>query len=118
MSNDFLRASVNAIKRNGVDMTYTSIESVMDEIRGVPTVTETNYTLRIYPKQIQANQYNYPTLVGKEVIMFYLANNNLPFQVKVSDLITYKGHKYRVYSFQEHMARGEVCLYRILGVKG
>jgi hypothetical protein len=118
MSNTFLQATIKAINRNGVDLKYKSSERVIDEIEGTVTNSVVEYTCRIYPKQIQANQYNFPTLVGKEVVMFYLANSNLGFQVKVSDNIEYKGNLYRINSYQEHIAKGQVCLYRILGVKG
>ncbi len=114
----FLRASVDAINRNGVNTTYTANTRVVNEIEGTVTNTAVTHVVKMYPKQIQANQYNYPTLVGKEVIKFYLANNALSFTVKVSDSITYGGVVYRIQSFQEHVAHGQVCLYRIIAVKG
>ncbi len=118
MSNTFLQIAIRAIDRNGIDLKYKSSERVVDEVEGTVSNSVVESTCKMYPKQIQANQYNFPTLVGKEVVMFYLANSNLPFQVKVSDSIEYKGSLYRINSYQEHIAAGQVCLYRIIGVKG
>lgn len=116
--NKFLKATISAINRNGVEMTYTSNSRVVDEIEGTVINTTTDHTLKMYPKHTQANQYNYPTLVGKDVVMFYIANDSLPFTLKISDSITYNGITYRINSYQEHVAQGIVCMYRVLGVKG
>ena len=116
--NKFLKATISAINRNGVEMTYTSNDRVVDEIEGTVINTTTDHTLKIYPKHTQANQYNMPLLIGKEVIVFYIANDSLPFTVKVSDSITYNGNTYRINSYQEHLAAGLICLYKVVGVKG
>lgn len=116
--NAWLGVALRALQRHGMNLTYTSITRVVDESTGGAVSTPVEYTLRIYPKHIQANQYNYPTLVGKDVVMFYLANNTLTFTPKVSDTITYNGAVYRIASFQNHVASGEVVLYRMLAVKG
>lgn len=116
--NKFLKATISAINRNGVDMVYTSAERIVDEIEGTVVSTTTDHTLKIYPKHTQASQYNMPLLIGKEVIIFYIANDALPFTVKVSDSITYNGNTYRINSYQEHLAGGLICLYKVVGVKG
>ena len=116
--NRFLKSATAAINRNGVEMTYTSTSRVVNEIEGTVVNTTTNHNLKIYPKHTQASQYNHPTLIGKEIIVFYIANNNLPFTIKVSDSITFNGDTYRVNSYQKHVAAGEVCLFKVLGVKG
>lgn len=116
--NKFLKATISAINRNGVEMTYTSNARVVDEIEGTVINTTTDHTLKIYPKHTQASQYNMPLLIGKEVIVFYIANDSLPFTVKVSDSITYNGDTYRINSYQEHLAAGLICLYKAVGVKG
>lgn len=116
--NKFLKATISAINRNGVEMIYTANARVVDEIEGTVINTTTDHTLKIYPKHTQANQYNHPALIGKEVIVFYIANNSLPFTLKVSDSITYNGNVYRINSYQEHVAHGLVCMYKALGVKG
>ena len=116
--NKFLNASVAAIARNGLDMTYTSKVKVVDPIKGTAVVTSTDYILKIYPRHTQATQYNLPALIGKDVVLFYIANNSLPFTPSIADSITYNGTTYRINSYQEHVARGEICMFRVVGVKG
>ena len=65
-----------------------------------------------------ANQYNYPTLVGKESILFYLANDALNFVPNIDDEISYKGKIYKVQSIQEHVAQGTIALYKLVAVRG
>lgn len=115
----FLTATQGALQRHGLDLVYSSVTTGAYNVEtGSTTNTTVDYTLRMYPKQMQVNHYNYPTLVGKEVIMFYLANPPLSFTPKLNDEITYKNSVYRVQSYQEHMASSTVTLYRIIAVKG
>ena len=107
-----------ALQRHGLDLVYTTISKVINEDEGTVVETPTNYTLRMYPKQIQTSQYNYPTLVGKNVVMFYVAAEDITFIPKPSDEITYQGIVYRINSYQGHTAHGQVVLYKLLGVKG
>lgn len=107
-----------ALARNGIDLPYTTISRVVDEIEGTVTETPTSYTIRMYPKSVQVNQYNFPTLVGRQVIMFYVLGSSLPVVPKTSDEITYQGDVYRINSYQSHFVQGEIVLYRLLGVKG
>lgn len=115
---NFKISSVKLIAKHGISMTYKSVARVVDEVQGTVTQTVTPYTVTMYPRQIVANQYNMPTLVGKEVIQFYLANPPNAFVVTVNDTITYNSTSYKVQSWQSHMANGVVCLYRIIAVKG
>lgn len=115
----FLTATQGALQRHGLDLNYASVTTgAYDVETGSTTNVNTNYTLRMYPKQIVANQYNYPALIGKETIMFYLANPPLAFTPKLNDEITYRTFVYRVQSYQEHVANSAVVLYRIIAVKG
>lgn len=115
----FLTATQGALQRHGLDLVYTSVSTGTYNVEtGTAANTNTDYTLRMYPKQMIINNYNYPALVGQEVIMFYLANAPLEFTPKLNDQIAYKSSTYRVQSFQEHMANGSVALYRIIAVKG
>jgi hypothetical protein len=107
-----------ALDRHGLDLVYTKTVRTVDPIEATVSEVCYNYTLKIYPKPVQVNQYNYPTLVDKQVVMFYLAADGLPFEVQPSDRITYQGDVYRVNSFQAHTAHGKVILYKLLGVKG
>ena len=115
----FLTAIQGALQRHGLDLVYSSVTTGTYNIEtSKVTNTKVVYTLRMYPKQINANHYSYPTLIGKEVIMFYLANPPLTFTPKLNDEIAYKNAVYRVQSYQEHIASSTVTLYRIIAVKG
>lgn len=115
---DALGAATRAISRHGVPMVYTQVQTgLYDPELARPAVVETSYTLTIYPKQFIANQYNYPALVGKETIMFYLSNTSA-LVPRVNDEVQYKGKKYKVQSVQEHFANGAIALYKLIGVRG
>ena len=107
-----------ALQRHGQNLTYSSITRVVDPILGSATETLTSTVLKIYPEPMQANQWNFPTLVGKTVVQFYLAADGLTFTPKPSDEITYLGEVYRVNSIQAHTAHGKTILYKLVGVKG
>lgn len=113
-----VRSTTRALQRHGQALAYSTITRVVDPIEGTVTETLTTSTLRIYPEPMQANQWNFPTLVGKQTIMFYLAADGLAFTPKPSDEITYQGEVYRVNSFQAFTAHGKTVLYKLLGVKG
>lgn len=116
--NRFKVAASKAVDRNGVDAVYKSASKVVDEVNSSVVNTVTDYNVRVYPRHTQANQYNHPTLVGKEVIVFYLADVPLGLVLKINDVITYAGKSYTVQSWREHVAVGEICLYKIVTVKG
>ena len=107
-----------ALERHGQSLPYSTITRTVDPILGSATEVITNVTLRIYPEPLQVNQWNFPTLVGKQTVMFYLAANGLTFTPKPSDEITYLGEVYRVNSIQAHTAHGKTILYKLIGVKG
>lgn len=113
-----VRSTTRALQRHGQDLPYSTITRVVDPIEGTVTETLTTATLRIYPEPMQATQWNFPTLVGKQTVMFYLSADGLTFTPKPSDEITYLGEVYRVNSFQAFTAHGRTILYKILGVKG
>lgn len=114
----FFNAALSAVKRNGIDLVYNVITSGVYNVElGKSTTTSQAYTKRMYPKQVVANQYNYPNLVGKEIIEFYLVNDNLGFVPKPDDTIEYKSQKYRISQVREHFADGMVVLYKLIGVK-
>lgn len=107
-----------ALARHGQLLPYSTITRTVDPILGSATEVVTTTNLKIYPEPMVANQYNYPALVGKQTVMFYLAADGLTFTPKVSDEITYQGEVYRVNSFQAFTAHGKTILYKLLGVKG
>lgn len=117
--NQFLDSTVRAINRHGVSISYKAKGSaVYNPATSTASTTDGTYTVKSYPKHIRANQYNYPSLVGKDVVMFYLANSGLTFTPKVGDEITHNSVVYKVTSLQSHTALGEICLYKIVAVKG
>lgn len=111
-------STIRALQRHGQDLPYSTTTRVVDPIEGTVTETLTTSTLRIYPEPMTATQYNFPTLVGKQTVMFYLAADGLTFTPKPSDEITYLGEVYRVNSFQAFTAHGKTILYKLLSVKG
>lgn len=116
---DFLRITINAILRHGSDCSYIAVqEGTYNVETGSVTNTETTHAVRMYKKHINASQYNYPDLVGKDAAMFYLANSSLGFTPAVRDKIVFNGVTYMVDSIQEHAAQGVVALYRIIALKG
>jgi hypothetical protein len=104
---------------HGLSLTYNSVATgTYDVETGTSAITKTPYVKQMFPKQIVANTYNYPTLVGKEVVMFYLANDSLGFTPKVNDEITYKSLQYKVQSLSEYITNGEIVLYKIITARG
>ena len=118
MSNQFLKATQEAIARNGVVITYKKKgSSTYDPSSGSVISSGTDYTVTSYPKHIRASQFHYPDLIGKESYMFYIAGNQA-FEPSVSDSILFDSFTYKVDSIQKHFAGGITCLYRIIAVKG
>ena len=119
MAIDFLRITINAILRHGSNCSYIAVaEGAYNVETGSVTNTETTYAVRMYKKHINASQYSYPDLVGKDAAMFYLANSNLGFTPTVRDKLVFNGVTYMIDSIQEHVAQGVVALYRIIALKG
>ena len=117
--NPFLLASLKAVNRNGTDCTYVSVaEGAYNVETGSTTNVETSYTVKMFKKHLKANQYNYPNLIGKDAAMFYLVNDHLGFTPAINDKITIGSLTYKVDSIQEHYARGDLVLYRLVTVKG
>lgn len=116
MNNQFLASSKFFVARHGKPMPYTSIERVVDKVSGKVIEVKTEFTPIMYPKSVKVNQYNYPDLIGKDVIIFYLAADPLNgFIPKVNDTILFNGKKFIVRSYDSHEALGVNCLYRITG---
>lgn len=117
MSNQFLNSTVRMIGTHGINLAYKSITTGSYNIETASvTNTETSYTLKMYPKHIKCSAYNYPDYIGKDVVMFYLANNSLGFTPAVQDTVIYQNKTYKVESIQSHFALGQVILYRLVAV--
>jgi hypothetical protein len=71
----------------------------------------------MYEKHVKTSQFNYPNLIGKQVSMFYIAADSLSFQPSVKDKITFSGSTFTIETFSEHVAKGQIVMYKILAVK-
>ena len=115
----FQTAVTSAITRHGLPLSYTSVTTGAYNVEtGTPTITRVTYTLLMYPKHFIANNYNFPSLIGKDSFMFYLSAAGLAFVPKLNDEIIHQGYTYRVQSYQSHMANAGTVLYRIIAVRG
>ena len=118
MSNRFLQASIDAIKRNGIQETYIQVQTGVYNVEaGSVTNTEVNHTVWLYKRHVKTSQYSYPNLIGKDVGIFYVANESLGFTPAVKDKISWGGNTYTVDSFEAHMAHGQVVLYKVVAAR-
>jgi len=119
MANPFLISTVKLIALHGQSMQFKSVvEGSYNIETGSTSNTETSYTVTMYKKHIKANQYNYPDLVNKNAAVFYLANNALAFVPAVRDKIVVDSETFEIDSIVEHRARGQLVLYKLVGIKG
>ena len=115
MSNRFLASTKRLIALHGTSLTYKSIVTGTYDIETASvTNTETSYTLTMYPKHIRATAYSFPDYVGKDVVMFYLANDSLGFTPAVQDTISYASKTYKVEAIQYHYASGQIVMYKLI----
>lgn len=115
MSNRFLLASIDAIKRNGAQCTYIQIQTGVYNVEiGSVTNVETPYTVWTYKQHIKTSQYNFPNLIGKDAGTFYIANDALAFVPSVKDKILWDNQTYIVESYTSHMAHNQVVLYKVI----
>ena len=108
------------IDRHGVTVDYIKKSNqVYDPATRKVTSSSVTTAVKSYPKQIRASSYNYPDLVGQEVIMFYFKAKDLVGNASLAktDSISYRGNTYKISSYSEHMFQGELKLYRVLAVK-
>lgn len=116
--NPFLTSAISALQRNGILADYKVVSAgVYDMLTKTTTNTSATYQVQMYKKHIRATQYNYPDLIGKDAAEFYIANDSLAFVPKPQDKITYSGNEYTISSYREHIARGEIVLYKIIAIK-
>lgn len=116
--NPYLIAVKKSLLEHGVDATYTSVtEGTYNVETGSTTNTETSTTIRVFPKSVRVNNYNYPNLIGKTVVEFLIAGDSIS-SPDTQDIITYNLDKYSVVSYSKHTAQNEITLYKVLCVKG
>lgn len=119
MANPFLLSTTRMINSHGQSMVYVVVTEGSYNIElGSITNTSTEYTVKMYKKHIRSNQYNYPDLIGKTAAVFYLANNELTFTPAIRDKIRVDNETFEIESIVEHRAKGELVLYKLVGIKG
>jgi len=117
--NLFLKAAIDTMSQHLVSIQYVSVSApAYNEDTSSVSSTETIFNVKAYPKQIQANAYNFPNLIEKEVILLYLINNSLGFVPSIRDSVNIDGENYKVYSIEKKHAGGSLILYKILIVRG
>lgn len=114
--NRFNIATQRLVSKHSVKCKYVVCNnSAYNTETSAVTSTEVQKDIDAYPKQISAGQYNFPKLIGKEAIMFYiLPGSQIP---RMDDKIIYEEKTYLVDSYQEHSAEGSVLLYKVIGVR-
>jgi hypothetical protein len=102
----------------GHSVTFKRIDNgAYDFNTGTVTPTETTLVTKAYKRQVLANQYNFPNLIGKEVAEFYAKASDFTVKPSVNDVITSGSDNYSVQKVSEHGAMGQVILYRLLCTK-
>lgn len=110
----FLQVTTALIAQHGLALDYTQhVTGTYDVALGSAPITSTTTALTMYPRQIEATTYNYPDLIGKELVMFYLAAG-AGVTPKLNDTISYKSKTFKVSKIKEHMVDGAVVLYKII----
>lgn len=115
----FTYAAKRLIAVHGSNIVYNSVQPGAYDVN-TSSVTQgvtSNIALKSYCKNLKITQYNYPSLIGKEVYAFLIEVTSLGITPKVNDLITFNSKTYKVLSIEEHRALNEVVYYTILGVK-
>lgn len=119
MTNPFITSAKKLIYRQGTSIGYVKVTTGGYNVE-TGSVTNTTSTTNIiaFPKRVKVNTYNYPNLIGKEVLEFLIVCEDLPSTPTTTDKITYKGNTYSVDSYTEAMARGDLVIYKIIAAKG
>lgn len=116
--NRFVISTNRMIDTYGADVIYKHQETGQyDYDTGVVSVVENSIVTKAYKRQIEANQFNFPNLIGKEVAEFYAKASVFTNKPSVNDKITSDDETYTVQRVSEHGAMGQVILYRLLCVK-
>lgn len=115
--NQFVYNTRINIQRHGILSTYKVIQTgTYNPNTGIVSNTETDYSFKIYKKQLIADQFTYPNLIGKESGIFYIDASLISFVPKAQDLIVFNSQTYKVNSVQSFAALGQIVLYKVIGV--
>jgi hypothetical protein len=119
--NPFLISANRLVNRHGIDCQLIKVsEGELNTETMTVENTETPHTVKMFKNHIKANQFHFPNLVGKDSAEFYLVNNPSVCSTlipEVKDKINYSGIVYTIDSVNENYARGQLVLYRLVGVK-
>lgn len=119
MSNPFIQAAKELIGMHGVSAVVVTVtEGTYNSDTGTVTNTETETTVKAYPKRFTATAYNMPNLIGKEVIEWLVVASDLTTKPSPQDKIKRGSTVYSVDSVKEIIAQGEPVIYKVLVVKG
>jgi hypothetical protein len=115
----FDKAVQNAINKHGVSLTFRSVVlGTYSAASGSVSTTETALIIKAYPRQVTANQFNMPNLIGKELIEFYVKASDLGAVIpKVGDVFVYNSIRYGVTSLKSYTVNGVVLMYKMLSVR-
>lgn len=106
------------ITQHGVSATFVAITTGgYDSNSGAVTNTETETSITTYPNRLRVTQYNYPSLIGKEVTEFLIAANDLSAKPKPDDKIKVGTTVYTVMSTADVIFEGSSVLYKALSVR-
>lgn len=102
---------------HGSPCTYTTVQTgVYNPSTGLVDNTETAVNLTAFVEGFTANQYKYPSLIGKRASMFYVLPDSLGVVIPaVNDTITTGSDTFTIDSVQAHNAAGQVMLYIVVG---
>ena len=115
----FIKAAKDLIYPNGITITYRiGGDSVYDIESGEVQSTSTETTLKAFPKAFRASIYSQPSLIGKNVSEWLVVAPDLPSTPKPLDKILKGTEVHTVETYSEHVAEGQVVLYKIIAVKG
>ena len=116
--NCFIQAAKELIYPNGVQITYSSTSTgTYDVETGTTTNTSIETSLKAFPKVLKPSMYSYPNLVGKSVSEWLVVAPDLPSTPKPLDKIIKGTEIFVVETYSEHVAVGEVVIYKIVAVK-
>jgi hypothetical protein len=116
--NRFVISTNRMIDSFGADVMFKHVTiGSFDYDTGSVSSSEVSLTAKAYKRHIDASQYNYPNLVGKDIAEFYAKASVFSSKPSVNDKIVSGTDTYTVQRVSEHGAYGQVILYRFLCVK-
>lgn len=119
MSNPFIQAAKELIGSNGISVTFVqTVEGEYDTNTGSVVNTTIETSITSYPKKFTANQYNFPSLIGREAMEWLIVASDLSTKPTAQDKIKRGTVVYTIESVKEVIALGVPVLYKAIAVKG